>query len=47
MLDLVQKYLKLNTKIYHIVYKIILCYVPKYISGDYIPKYFRLCSKIF
>jgi hypothetical protein len=46
ILDLVQKNLKLSTEIYHIEYKIIVYYVPKYIS-DQGPKYNRLHIKIF
>jgi len=45
ILDLIQKYLKLSTKIYQIEYKIILYYVPKYISNQ-VPKYIRLHTKI-
>jgi hypothetical protein len=37
---------QVSTKIYHIEYKNILCYVRKYIS-DKVPKYIRLHSKIF
>jgi hypothetical protein len=46
ILDLVQKNLKLSTEIYHIEYKSIIYYVPKYIS-DQGPKYNRLDIKIF
>jgi len=46
ILDLRQKISQSSTKIYHIEYKNILYYVPKYISDQTI-KYIRLSTKIF
>jgi len=43
ILDIVQKYLKLSTKIYHMSTKKILYYVPKYILYQVL----KLLTKIF